>query len=500
MAARGERENKEGGEELFARHHGLEGRRRYSFDAAACGTFDPNHVKFGKRDLVMGVRSALKLGFRAIARVYFRDIEVAGDVPRADTKSRLFAANHVNALVDPVLVLTHAPCEVSPIAKSTLFDIPGLRWLLDTAGAVPIVRRRDFPDKSASDNEAVFVKVAHHLLTGGNILIFPEGTSHNEPHLLALKSGAGRMLAKATAEARGADPKTSGASNLTFQAVALEFDERDIFRSRALVLFGPVRRVDDLDGRDLPREITEQIEADLSELLVEGKTWEERRLIVRVSEMFGSDASDTSLSNLNVVGRRIEQAKRILGDLAPTDVASIEGRLRGYLDRLDREELMDDVVAKVSRGEGVLGDRRESDRVVRAALMILTLPLAIMAAIVYWLPYQLPRFVAKRLKGDPDVTSTYKLGVGLVVYPVWAAILTTFAFLRLSSELAVTTSAALVAGPFCALAWLDRWDRLAAMSSLLAPSEERLGKLRELADERAELMRELETMRSRANV
>src|SRR5262245_58608434 len=104
---------------------------------------------------MMGVRSGLLFLFRRIARIYFREIDVAGDVPKPDTSGRLFAANHVNALVDPILVLTQAPCAISPIAKSTLWKIPGLKWLLETAEAVPIVRRRDVPGKSESDNDAV---------------------------------------------------------------------------------------------------------------------------------------------------------------------------------------------------------------------------------------------------------------------------------------------------------------------------------------------------------
>src|SRR4051812_37755155 len=133
-------------------------------------------------------RSALLLLFRRIVAIYFRDIEVAGEVPRADAGGRLFAANHVNGLVDPILVLTQAPCAISPVAKSTLWKIPGLKWLLDAADAAPIVRRRDDPNKSEKDNEAVFERVASPLSHGGNILISPEGTSHNEPHLLELRS------------------------------------------------------------------------------------------------------------------------------------------------------------------------------------------------------------------------------------------------------------------------------------------------------------------------
>ncbi|MBX3223938.1 MAG: 1-acyl-sn-glycerol-3-phosphate acyltransferase [Labilithrix sp.] len=443
----------------------------------------------------MGVRSALLVLFRRIARIYFREIEVAGEVPHPRTGGRLFAANHVNGLVDPILVLTQAPCPISPVAKSTLWNIPGLKWLLEAAEAVPIVRRRDVPGKSESDNEAVFVRVASHLVTGGNILIFPEGTSHNEPHLIALRSGAGRMLSRARAE--------EGGDELTFQAVALEFDARDVFRSRSLVLFGPVRRVADMPGADLAQEITDTLREDLSELLVEGSTWEERVLVVRVAEMFAKDADDASLTHLNQIGRRIEEARRVLARSSPDDVRAIEERLRSYVRRLDEAETSDEVVAHVARraaSDAPLEVELEPDRIARAAAMIATLPLALIAVVLYWLPYQLPRFVTRKLDGDPDVASTYKLGVGLVVYPVWAAATIALAFVELPSVgLALAAGAVVLASPFAALAWLDRWDHLAARaSSLLAPPRERRERLVALAAERTGLMQDLDALRERA--
>jgi 1-acyl-sn-glycerol-3-phosphate acyltransferase len=430
------------------------------------------------------IRSAILLVFRRIARIYFREIEVAGDVPSASTGGRLFAANHVNGLVDPILVLTQTPCGISPVAKSTLWSIPGLKWLLESVEAVPIVRRRDVPGKSESDNEAVFARVASHLAEGGNILIFPEGTSHNEPHLLSLRSGAGRMLGRASAE--------PGAAGLTFQAVALEFDDREVFRSRSLVLFGAVRRVSDMPGVDLAKEITDVIQADLSELLVEGSTWEERITIVRVAEMFAKEADDGSLEHRNRVGRRIENARRILSKSAPDEVRAIEERLRAYVARLDAEETSDEAVARVARGTA---SGLDEGRALRAAAMIVTLPVALLAVLIYWLPYQLPRFVTRKLKGDPDVSSTYKLGVGLVVYPVWATAAIVLAFLRLPSiELGLLATLVILACPFAALAWLDRWDRLSTRMSMLAPSEERRERLAELAVVRSSLLQELRAL------
>jgi glycerol-3-phosphate O-acyltransferase / dihydroxyacetone phosphate acyltransferase len=387
----------------------------------------------------LSVRRALVATFRRIVRLYFREVERVGTAPGADTRGRVFVANHHNALIDPILVLTDAACEISPIAKSTLWNIPGLRWLLDRAGAVPIIRRKDSPDKGSNDD--VFDKIAEHLADGGNILIFPEGTSHSEPHLAPLRTGAARMLA--AAEARHSTPPT-------FQAVALEFDARDDFRSRSLVLWGPVRRLPDGSGEDRIRAITAQMDADLRELLVEGETHDDRLLVARVAEMLANDAGDASLSGWNTIGRQVEHAGEVLREAAPSIVDHVRRHVGVYYGELARFGLTD---AQLSAPRAAI-TKPPSRWLRRVALA----PLAVPGIALYAIPYFIPRMIARR--SDPDAVSTVKLGAALVVYPLWAAGLVSLSFVLLPPPLSLAAAAVAIASPFAALSWLDAyWNR-----------------------------------------
>jgi glycerol-3-phosphate O-acyltransferase/dihydroxyacetone phosphate acyltransferase len=422
----------------------------------------------------------LRFVFRRVSRIYFRSVEVAGDVPSVSTGSRIFCGNHVNALLDPVLILLAAPCAVSPIGKSTLWKIPVLKNLLDAVGAVPIVRRTDDPTKAQGANDEVFAKVSAHLVKGGNLLIFPEGTSHNEPHLLKLRSGAGHMLARAYRE---------GAEGASFQAVALEFDARDTFRSRALVLFGPVRRADEFreEGDALAKAIVAKLAQDLSELLVEGDSWEELRLVLRVAELYAAEEGDASLEAKNRLGRRVEAAKRFLATADPEELGRVKAAIAHYFDALDAKGLQDTHVTS-----GRLG--RPS------AWALLLLPLALFGMALYALPYQVPRVVVRRLGGTADVSSTYKLGVGLLVFPLWAAALCVAGFSFLPAALAALFCAGVLLSPFPALAWLDRIDAHGSLGRALLPARATARELTELARERSALRSLLESMRERVEV
>jgi glycerol-3-phosphate O-acyltransferase / dihydroxyacetone phosphate acyltransferase len=391
----------------------------------------------------LSVRRALVATFRSVIRLYFREIERIGTPPPADTKGRVFVSNHHNALIDPVLVLTDTECEISPIAKSTLWDVPGLRWLLDRAGAVPIVRKKDTPNKSAADNDATFDKIATHLADGGNILIFPEGTSHSEPQLAPLRTGAARMLV--AAEGRRGIAQT-------FQAVALEFDARDDFRSRCLVLWGPVRRLSEVAGTGEERvtAITTQMDSDLRELLVEGATHEERRLIARVAEMLANDAGDASLAGWNTLGRQVESAGKTLRSLGPDVVQHVQSKVDAYYTELAKYGLGDAQLATARAAVSKPGSRW-----LKRAMLA---PLAVPGFALYAIPYFIPRMVARR--ADPDAVSTIKLGTALVVYPLWAAGLVTLSFVFVPPPLSFGAAAIAIASPFAALRWLDAyWNR-----------------------------------------
>jgi 1-acyl-sn-glycerol-3-phosphate acyltransferase len=86
----------------------------------------------------------------------------------------ILAGNHVS-YADPVVLWGNAPRLPHMVAKSELWDLPIIRWILDGAGVFPV--HRDSLDRT-------FLQTATRLLDEGHLLgIFPEGTRHREPGL-----------------------------------------------------------------------------------------------------------------------------------------------------------------------------------------------------------------------------------------------------------------------------------------------------------------------------
>src|ERR1700733_7432607 len=101
---------------------------------------------------------------RVATRVFFRQIEVVGVEHVPADGAVIFAGNHPNSLIDPILIITTCGRKVHFAAKDTLFKGRLMRAVLRGLGAVPSKRRDDHDGKPRAvvpagapvDNDAAF--------------------------------------------------------------------------------------------------------------------------------------------------------------------------------------------------------------------------------------------------------------------------------------------------------------------------------------------------------
>jgi 1-acyl-sn-glycerol-3-phosphate acyltransferase len=118
--------------------------------------------------------------FGIALQIFFRRIEtVNADRVSGETGS-IFVMNHPNGLIDPALVFVAFPTRLSFLAKSTLFKMPVIGWILRVVGALPLYRRID-AGEDVSQNLKTFELCRDLLSKGGSIALFPEGVSHSSP-------------------------------------------------------------------------------------------------------------------------------------------------------------------------------------------------------------------------------------------------------------------------------------------------------------------------------
>ena len=355
---------------------------------------------------------------RGLLRVFFRRVEVVGADHVPPAGAAVFAPNHPNSLLDPLVLFATVPRPVATLAAEPLFRKPVLGWVMRSLGAIPVYRREDSADRS--QNRGTFTAARAYLAGGGAIAIFPEGVSHDDPSLRPIRTGAARIALGVT-----------GVSEIILVPAGLFYTDRARFRSSVLVCFGPPIRVTPsavlTEGEppvDEVQALTSRLEAALGRLVLQA---DERRALqlVTAAERIFTTAEDGP-ANLRTVLRR---RQRIVDQYArlrardPARVRELETRVRRYQRWLKATGLEHEHLPP----SGFRPLRVAGMMAIALLALVVLLPLATVGIVLHFPAWHLTRWIARRMharsgRGE-DVLGTMKLMVGLVLYPLtWLAV------------------------------------------------------------------------------
>jgi len=451
----------------------------------------------------------------ALVRLYYptRAIEGAERLP-PEGRPVIFVANHANALLDPMLVRVLTGRPVRFLAKSTLFANPFGRLAMDAFGSIPVYRAHEAGTRAghASRNEETFARCRAELAAGGALALFPEGVSHSDPQLRPLKTGAARIALSAEAEHEGAlgvtlvpaglyyekkalfpegtshsDPQLrplktgaarialsaeaerGGAMGLTIVPIGLYYERKARFRSRVLAAVGqplPIApRLGDYgrDERAAVDALTDEIRASLDAVVLQAETRELLEGVSRVARWTadaGESGAPEDLAARHRRARELLAAYETLRARDPARVEAIAAQARAYADVLRRLGV---------RNPWALEVELISPGAVAIAMAKLAgaLPLALVGAVMGFVPYRLAGRLAARVTRDEDVLGTVKLLAGASFLTVAWALEATAVALALGARWAAPTFVAGVATGYVALRFEELWREAAEAGRLV---------------------------------
>ena len=342
--------------------------------------------------------------------IFYRHYEVAGFENIPKDRGVIFCANHVNALVDPILVQAASSKVMRPLARSGLFKKLWLKPILKIIGAVPIYRSQD-KGTDTSQNEDTFKRVYQLLEQGEWIIIFPEGQSHSQSKIQKLKTGAARM-ALGTVHRGKMEP--------VLIPVGLTFTSKGNFRGDVLVYFGsPVdlSAPEDIKPETHVRVITRRLTEGLRDVTINTDNWEDLELVSKIERFFALRHGKYRKRNLL---QRFQTLKRIIS--------------RHQLLRHQQPELIEQVTSDLKRFEQVCKSLGIKDYHLTVAyrpflviwyslkiivILLIGLPLFFWAVLNSFIPFYLTRHLARFFAKSSDQYDTTKILLGLFLFSIF---------------------------------------------------------------------------------
>jgi glycerol-3-phosphate O-acyltransferase / dihydroxyacetone phosphate acyltransferase len=359
-----------------------------------------------------------------LVELFYPRIEVDGRENLPSGGPMLFVSNHPNGLLDPLVLMVGLRRHISFLAKSTFFANPIGRLAMGAFGALPVYRQRDEGREGGAQgdrgarNEQTFARCRALLRSGWPLALFPEGTTHSNPVMLPLRTGAARIALSAEAEA-------GWRMGLQVVPVGLWYQNKALFRSSALLVIGEpfslavCAAAYAADQQRAVEELTAEIDVRLDAVVLQAENAEALRGIPLLAA-WTAPAEPETLEQQHERAAELLAAYERLRVVDPERLEAIAQRARRYARALRTFGIADPWALELPEA-----DRR---RVVWLALALVAgfLPAVAGFALSYG-PYRLAAPLTPRLLGKyEETTSTGKLIIGTVLvllgWIVWALI------------------------------------------------------------------------------
>lgn len=346
-----------------------------------------------------------------LVKLFYPHIEVRGLEKLPVNAPVLFVLNHPNGLIDPILLMLGLNRPAAFLAKSTLFGNPVGKTLCQAFGALPIYRHQDDglpggPNGDANErNERTFAICRNLLHQGGAMALFPEGTTHSDPQLRELRTGAARIALSTEAE-------YGWKMGLKIVPVGLWYQSKTHFRTSVLLVVGQPFEFAGYaadyanDEYQTVSTVTNQIEAGLDKVVLQAENAELLAAVPVLAAWIAPEGKYLTLAEQHRWTARLFAAYEHLRHTDPAQLDAIAYEARIYANTLQTLGVDNPWALE----QPSLPAYQLARLILRLAVM---LPFALAGLMMSYIPYRLAGPIATYAVGPYDTqTSTIKLILG----------------------------------------------------------------------------------------
>ena len=349
-----------------------------------------------------------KIGYGIVRlglRTFYNKFEISGLDKIPKNAGVLFAINHQNAFMDPIVLSSQLHKNAYYLARADIFKKKFANKILRSIYMLPIYRQRDGVN-TIEKNESTFDECFDVLHNNGCILIFPEGNHNNQKRLRPLKKGISRI-------GLGAGKKYDYIKPIYVVPVGLDYSNHTNMGANLLINIA-----DPIDLSSYYQTFEKDPNTAITALMSEIQTELESVLLNIKSENYSTYISVIALlknhfgSKFNLVDNLTEQQK-LVAKLEKLEIESsskfqeIEKLCSSISIFLEENKLRP--IHLMLGGSIYIA-------FLKVLLLMLFLPLHLIGLISNYIPYKIPVLFVEKKVNDPHFHSSIKMSMGVILF------------------------------------------------------------------------------------
>jgi len=345
-------------------------------------------------------------------RIYYKKIIIEGKKNIPKNTPVIFAPNHQNALMDALVLVTTLKEQIIFLGRADIFKKKFIAFLLKKLKILPVYRIRDGYD-SLQKNKDIFDEAALILSKKKALCIFPEATHNDKRALLPLKKG----LAKIALHAQNLYPS----SNIKIVPVGIYYSNYFNLRGILQVKFGNAISVSQYKEayNNEPQKCIKKLTSDIRDKI--------DKLIINIQDTDNYETYE-ELRNINT---SYLKSKKTLKKYDQRKKLIIDKKLVSFLERVFTKNIIFlnnikleikkyvNLKNKLNINEKILANKKPSliSLISYSLILIALSPIFVFGFLNNIINYSLVKYFIKKVK-DPQFHSSFKFGLGLVLFPL----------------------------------------------------------------------------------
>ena len=331
-------------------------------------------------------------------------------------KPVIFAANHQNALMDPLALVCTNPLQTLWLTRADIFKTKAVADFLKLLKMIPIYRIRDGKD-NLSNNEEIFNQVTLTLESKQSVALFPEAAHSGKRQMLSHKKAIPRIAFEA-------EEKNNFQLDLQVVPVGIFYDHYWKFNRTLLVQYGKPIEIDAFKDRyavsqqNAMLSLRDQIHERIEPLVMQINSVDHYADYEDIRMVAGKEYAKKAFFNNNPVVQLFKAEQELIAKIEKLEAGQpelfkqVKDKTNLYIKTIRTAGIMDEQLVKAVNTPLPLLP-------VQFIGALLTIPVFLFGLLTNAFPYFIPRlFITRKLK-DKAFVSSFNFVVGLVLFPVF---------------------------------------------------------------------------------